>query len=81
MTSSKLCTVALFMKDTKDYVKNYCKTEVKPNSILPKAYHIIDGSWFIASWNFLTVTATKRDYDSESTFRYNQAEHVLYCYG
>ena len=42
MTSSTLCTVALFMKDTKN-VKNYCKTEVKPDSILARAYHVIDG--------------------------------------
>ena len=34
ITSSKLCTVALFMKDTEN-IKNYCKTEVEPNSILP----------------------------------------------
>ena len=31
MTSSKLCTVALFLKDT-EKVKNYCKTEVELNS-------------------------------------------------
>ena len=55
MTSSKLCTVALYMKDT-DNGKNYCKTEVKPNSILPRAYHIIDGLWFIASQNTLAFT-------------------------
>ena len=41
MTSSKLCTVALLMKDT-EYLKNYCKAEVEPNSILPRAHHIID---------------------------------------
>ena len=52
MMSSKLCTVALFMKDTEN-VKNYCKTEVEPNSILPRASHIIDGLWFIASQNAL----------------------------
>ena len=55
MTSSKLYTVALFMKDT-DNVKNYCKTEVELNFILPKGYHIIDGLWFIASQNILTLT-------------------------
>ena len=42
MTSSKLCMVALFMKDSEN-VKNYCKTEVEPNPILPRAYQIIDG--------------------------------------
>ena len=55
MTSSKLCTVAQFTKDT-DNLKNYCKTEVEPNSVLPRAYHITDGLWFIASQNTLTFT-------------------------
>ena len=41
MTSSKLCTVSLFMKDTEN-VKNYYKTEVEPNSVLPRACNIID---------------------------------------
>ena len=53
MTSSKICTVALFLKDTEN-VKNYCKTELKLKSILPRTYHIIDGLWFIASQNTLT---------------------------
>ena len=48
MISSKLCTVALFMKDTEN-MKNYCKSEVEPNSVLPRAYHIIDGLWFVTS--------------------------------
>ena len=51
MTSSKLCTVALFIKDTENVKKNYCKTEVEPNSILCRGYHIIDGLCFIASQN------------------------------
>ena len=34
MTSSKLCMVALFMKNTEN-LKNYCETEIEPNSILP----------------------------------------------
>ena len=55
MTSRKLCTVALFMKDT-DKVKNFCKTEVEPKSALPKAYHLIDCLWFIASQNTLAFT-------------------------
>ena len=55
MTSSKLCTVELFMKDT-DNVKNYCETEVEPNSMLPKAYHITDGLWLKTSQNTLTCT-------------------------
>ena len=45
MTPSKLCTVALFMKDTGN-AKSYCTTEVELNSILPRAYHIIDGLCF-----------------------------------
>ena len=41
MTSSKLCTFVLFMKATEN-VKKYCKTEVEPNSILPRSYNVID---------------------------------------
>ena len=40
MTCSMLCTVVLLMKDT-EHEKNYCRTEVEPNSILPRAYHMI----------------------------------------
>ena len=58
MTSSKLCTVAPFMKNTEN-VKNYCKTEVESNSILPRAYHVIDGLWFIATQNTLTFTVVR----------------------
>ena len=84
MTSSKLCTVALFLKDTEN-VKNYCKTEVEPNSILPRAYCIIDGLWFIASQNTLTFTVVfplkqKETNACKPTFRYNQSKYVLYCY-
>ena len=43
------------MKDTEN-VKNYCKTEVEPNSILPRAYHVIDGLWFLATQNTLAFT-------------------------
>ena len=45
----------LFMKDTED-VKNYFKSEVEPNSILPRTYHVIGGLWFIATQNTLTFT-------------------------
>ena len=82
MISSKLCIVALFMKDTEN-AKNNCKTEVEPNSILPKTtYHIIDGLWFIATQNILCSlpSETKRDSDCKPTFKYNQTKHVLYCY-
>ena len=37
-------------------LRNYCMTEVVLNSILPRAYHIIDGLWFIASENTLIFT-------------------------
>ena len=53
MTSSKLCTVALFMKGTENVI---CKTEVEPNSVLPRAYCIIDSLWFIAAQNTLKFT-------------------------
>ena len=55
MTPSNLCTGTLFLKDTEN-VKNCCKTEAEPNFILPKAYHIIDCLWFIASQNTHTFT-------------------------
>ena len=69
------------MKDT-EKLKNYCKVEVETNSILPKAYHIIDGSWFIATQNTLTCSAVcpekqKRN-DCKPTFTYNQTKHVLF---
>ena len=81
MTSSKLCTVTLFVKDTEN-VKSYCKAEVEPNSILPRAYHIIDGLWFLDFQNNLTFTVvcpseTNGDSDCKATFRYNQTKHVL----
>ena len=55
MISSKLCTVALFMNNTKK-AKRYCKTEVEPNSISSRAYHVTDGLWFTADQNTLTFT-------------------------
>ena len=55
MTSSTLCTVTLFMKDTEN-VKIFCKAEGEPNSILPRAYCITDGLWLIATQNTLTIT-------------------------
>ena len=83
MTSSKLCTVALFMKDAEN-VKNYCKTEVETNCILPRAYHITDGLWFTATLNTLAFTAVcpqkQKETDCKPTFSYNQTNHVLYCY-
>ena len=38
----KLCIVALFLKN-KDNVKAYCQTTVKPNFLLPMAFHINTG--------------------------------------
>ena len=55
MTSRKLCTVTQFMKDTEN-VKNYCKTELEPKSVLPRVYHVIDWLWFTATQNTLTLT-------------------------
>ena len=55
MNYSKLYTVALFMKDTEN-VKKCHKAEVEPNSTLPRAYHVIDDLWFIATQNTITLT-------------------------
>ena len=55
MISSKLCTLALFIKD-RENVQNYCKTKLEPNSILPKVYHVTDGLWFRATLNTVTFT-------------------------
>ena len=77
MTSSMLCTVALFMKDTEN-VNNYCRIEVEPNSILTRAYHVIDGQWFIATQNIHIhcnlPSETKADSDCKSTNSYNQTK-------
>ena len=54
MTSSILCTIALFMKDTEN-VQNYCKNETEQISILHRAYHVIDGLWLIATQNTLIL--------------------------
>ena len=42
---SMLSIIALFLKD-KEMMKN-CESGVRPNSILPKASHIVDGLWFV----------------------------------
>ena len=55
MTLSKLCTIVLFMKNTGS-VENYCKTEVETTAVLPRAYYVIDGLWFIATQNTLAFT-------------------------
>ena len=53
------------MKDT-DSVKNYCKTEVEPYSILPRVYHITDGLWFIATQKIIifTVFCPQKQYET-----------------
>ena len=48
ITISKLCVVALFMRN-KDNVKAYCQTEVIPNSLLPKATYVFHGIWIITT--------------------------------
>ena len=75
MTSSMLCTIALFMKDTEN-VKNNFKAEVEPNSILPRAYHIIDGLWFIAMYNTLTLTVVCPQKQKE-TLIVNQSRGII----
>ena len=42
MALSKLCVIALFMKDEERIAKN-CNSIIEPNSVLPIASHIIDG--------------------------------------
>ena len=45
---SRLCVIALFMKN-KENVKIYCKAEVIPNSLLPKATCVLDGIWIVTT--------------------------------
>ena len=58
---SKLCIVALFMKN-KENVGKYCKTEVTLNSLLPKATYVFDGIWVIATQTELTFSIVCSDY-------------------
>ena len=55
MALSKLCVIALFMKDEERIAKN-CNSIIKPNSVLPTASHIIDGLWFVAAQQVVTFT-------------------------
>ena len=57
---SKLCTIALFLKDKERMIKN-CDSVVRPNSILPKASHIVDGLWFVATQQIMTFAAVCPD--------------------
>ena len=43
------------MKDT-EKIKNYCRTDVESNSMLPRACHIIDSLWFKGIQNILIFT-------------------------
>ena len=45
---SKICINALFLKHKEKMMKN-CDSVIRPNSILPKASHIVDGPWFVAT--------------------------------
>ena len=71
------------MKDAEN-VKNYYKTEVEPYSILPRAYHVIDGLLFIATQNThihcSLPSETKGDSDCKPNLRSNETKHVLYHY-
>ena len=65
--------------------KIYFKAEVETNSILPTAFHITDGLWFIAFQNSLTFTVVwpqkqKETLDCKPNFGNNKTNHVLYCY-
>ena len=39
---TKLCIIALFLKDKERMMKN-CDSVIRPNPILPKTSHIVDG--------------------------------------
>ena len=55
MALSKLCVIALFLKDKERIAKN-CNSIIEPNSVLPTASHIIDGLWFVAAQQVVTFT-------------------------
>ena len=77
-----LCIIAFFQKD-KEKMKN-CDSVVRPNSILSKASHIVDGLWFVGTQQIFTfaVVCPEKEGDSYcvSTFRYDKIEHVLFCF-
>ena len=59
----KLCIIALFLKDKVRMMKKF-DSVIKPYSILPKASHIVDGLWFVATQQILTfavVCPNKRE--------------------
>ena len=55
MALSKLCVIALFMKDEERIAKN-SNSITELNSVLPTASHIIDGLWFVAAQQVVTFT-------------------------
>ena len=62
---SKLCIFALFLKDKERMMKN-CDSVVRSNSILPKASHIADGLWFVATQEILTFAVICPDIRGET---------------
>ena len=59
----------------REKVKNYCKDELEPNSIFPRAYHIIDGLWFIATQN--THTHHSQPSETKGTLIVNPAIGII----
>ena len=57
---SKLCIIALFLKDKERMMKN-CDSVVRPKTNLSKASHIVDGIWFVATPHILTFAAVCPD--------------------
>ena len=58
---------------------------VRPNSILPKASHIVDGFWFVATQQILTFAVVCPDKRRETLIVHLplgmiKAEHVLCCF-
>ena len=56
MVFSKLCVIALLMKDEDEGIAENCNSIIEPNSVLPTACHIIDGLWFVAAQQVVTFT-------------------------
>ena len=54
---SKLCIVALFMKDKKS-IKNNCQNVIQLNKITPMAEYLDDGMWIVVTYRKLRMTIT-----------------------
>ena len=77
----KLCIIALFLKDNERMMKN-CDSVVRPNSILPKASHIVDGLWLVATKQILTfaiVCPDKRKGDSHCVLLLGMIKMNMSC--